>query len=66
MHFVTSTTTATPSANTLPCDTCTAHGPGFSFVVVAIAVALLFAYLLGRSHGKRSITEIFQGKRHKG
>jgi hypothetical protein len=35
-------------------------------VAVAIGLALLFAYLLGRSHGKRTITEIFQGKRRKG
>jgi hypothetical protein len=62
----TATATATPSTNTLPCQTCTAHGPSFNFVVVVIALALLFAYLLGRSHGKRSVFEIFQGKGRKG
>jgi hypothetical protein len=62
LHFVTSTTTAvaTPSANTLPCETCTAHAPSFNFVAVAIGLALLSAYLLGRSHGRRSFLDRFR------
>jgi len=57
----TATAVATPSAaHDLPCQTCTAHTPSFNFVVVVIAVALLSAYLLGRSHGKRSVFDRFR------
>lgn len=48
---ITTTATATPSAHDLPCQACTAHAPSFNYVVVAVAVALIVAYLLGRSHG---------------
>jgi hypothetical protein len=48
LNFVTSTTTATatatPSANTLPCETCTAHSMNFGWVVLAV----LGAFVLGR------------------
>lgn len=48
------TAAATPSAHDLPCQTCTAHGPGVSSLAMAFLVAVVLAYVMGWIAGRDS------------
>jgi hypothetical protein len=54
------TMAATPSAHDLPCQTCTAHGPGVSFLAVAFLVAVILAYVMGWIAGREGLRKQFQ------
>jgi hypothetical protein len=56
LNVIATVATATSSPHTQPCQTCTAHAPGFGeFVVIAILVIGALIYLVGRSDGKQKV-----------